>query len=542
MERLRFFDANGWVGQPVFDPESGQYSRYSTSVDLLASMDYYGVQRALVSHYRSLFGNPMPANRMLLQEIAGSARLQPCWTVLPEQAGEFPGGRELAAELRRHGVRAVRLVPGTFNLDFSERTLKRLLAVLEREGVLLILQLPTLGVPVPEKEDVYLRALDELCAAHPRLAVVAGGRLRNLYPLMERHERLLTSLAWDPHPDFVEDVCRRFGARRLLFATPYSENARENSGMPMLQVAHAAVSDVEKARVAGENLAELLGAATRPPAQTPGREPHPELRGLLAGRPSPFPIIDIHAHAGAWNWEYKPASGVADLLPVMDRLGVERVCLNSTEAVLGGDHVQGNEELAAGLHGRETRFTGFAVINPHFTDLPAYTRHCVEDLGFRGFKIHPRVHRCAITDPKYRPVWQAAVKLRVPVLCHTGQGQAFSEPDQFERVAAEYPEGTFIIGHTGETFAGLLQCIELANRHPNLYLDSSGWLFMTRGYLEYLVQRVDPRRILFGSDYSWIDLRYAAATVLFAGIDDRTKARILGENARAILPKGGREP
>jgi hypothetical protein len=531
LDHLSFFDANAWVGQPVFDPASGGYSRYATAADLLAAMDYYGVQQALVGHYRSLFGNPLPANRRLLEQIAGCGRLHPCWTLLPEQTGEVPGGRELAAELRRSRVRAVRLVPGPFNLVFSERTLKGLLRTLEREEVLLILQLPTLGVPVPEKEDVYLRALDELCGAHPRLAVVAGGRLRNLYPLMQRHPRLLSSLAWDPHPDLVEDVCRRFGARRLLFATPYSENAREISGMPMLQVTHAAVSDEEKARIAGGNLAELLGVEW-PAAVSQGQ---PAVPGLLAGRPAPFPIIDIHAHVGAWNWEHKPASGLAELLPVMDRLGAERVCVNSTEAVLGGDHLAANEELAAGLRGREGRFTGFAVINPHFADLPEYIRHCVEDLGFRGFKVHPRVHRCPITDPKLKPVWEASERLRLPVLCHTGQGQAFSEPEQFQSVAAAYPRGIFILGHTGETFAGIQQCIALANRHANLHLDISGWGFMNRGYLEYLARRVDPGRILFGSDYSWIDLRYAAATVLFAEIEDRDKARILGENARRIL-------
>jgi predicted TIM-barrel fold metal-dependent hydrolase len=537
MDALRFFDANAWLGTPVFDPRAGAYSRYSGREDLLAAMDFYGVDFALVSPYRSLFGDPMKANRRLSEEIAGSGRLFPCWTLLPGQTGEVPAAGELAAEMRRRHVRAVRLVPGPYNLVFRERLLRDLFRMLARERVLAIVQLPTLGVPVPEKEDVLLGALEEICDRHPRLTLITSGRLRNLYPLLERYPRLLTSLAWDPHPDFVEDFCRHFGARRLLFATPYSENAREVSGMPMLQVTHAAVGDEEKARIAGRNLAELLGVELRARA-----EPSPALRELLAGRPSPFPIVDVHAHVGAWSWEYKPASGLADLAPVMDRLGVRTVCVNSTEAVLGGDHLRGNEELSAALRGREDRFAGFAVINPHFSALPSYLRRCVEDLGFRGFKVHPRVHRCAITDPKYRPVWEASEKYRLPVLCHTGQGQAFSEPEQFASVAAAYPRGLFIVGHTGETFAGLLQCIELANRNANLYLDSSGWLFMNRGYLEYLVERVDPRRILFGSDFSWIDLRYAAATVLFADLDERIKAQILGENARAILPEGGGKP
>ena len=206
----------------------------------------------------------MKANRLLSEEIAGSERLFPCWTLLPDHAGDVPGAGELAAELRRHGVRAVRLVPGPYNLVFRERLLRDLLRMLERERVLTIVQLPTLGVPVPEKEDVFLRALEEVCDRHPRLALLTCGRLRNFYPLLERFPRLLTSLAWDPHPDFVEDFCRRFGSRRLLFATPYSENAREISGMPMLQVTHAAVNDEEKARIAGLNLAELLGVELRP--------------------------------------------------------------------------------------------------------------------------------------------------------------------------------------------------------------------------------------------------------------------------------------
>ena len=50
---------------------------------------------------------------------------------------------------------------------------------------------------------------------------------------------------------------------------------------------------------------------------------------------------------------------------------------------------------------------------------------------------------------------------------------------------------------------------------------------------------MDPRRILFGSDFAWIDLRYAAATVLFAEIGAREKAMILGENARQLLAEGG---
>jgi predicted TIM-barrel fold metal-dependent hydrolase len=121
------------------------------------------------------------------------------------------------------------------------------------------------------------------------------------------------------------------------------------------------------------------------------------------------------------------------------------------------------------------------------------------------------------------------------IFCHTGEGQAFSEPDQFHTVASQHPKGLFIVGHTGETFEGIKTCTELAKKHKNIYLDISGWGFMNKGYLEYLVKRVDVGKILFGSDFSWIDVRYAVAAVLFAEISERDKRMILSLNASRLF-------
>ena len=544
MDDLVFFDLNAVLGTPVFDPESGLYRGYRDVAALLADMDYFGVDYALVSHFRSSRWNPMAGNELLIRELADSPeatrRLFPCWVVLPEATGEVPGGKVLDGALRENGVRAVRIDFGAFNLPAHAPSLRNLFGVLEQAGIPVILQVPTLGVPVPEREEPFLVMLEEVLDNHRRLQVVTGGRLRTIFPLMERHPNLHLSMEWDPHPDFVEEICRRFSAERLLFATPYSENARENSGMPMLMITYAGVRDADKQKIASGNLARLLGLpAERIPPQPalPGRDHFSELR---AGRPLAQEIVDIHAHAGPWIWEYKPGTGLEAVLRVMDRTGVDRMCINATEGVLGGDHLRANEELAAELARCGQRFSGFAVVNPHFRDCAAYIDHCIEELGFRGIKIHPRTHCCALTDAKYRPVWEASEKHRVPVLCHTGEGQPYSEPVQFHEVAPRYPRGIFIVGHTGETFAGMEQCIELAGQHQNIYLEISGWLFMKWGYLEYLTRRVELGRILFGSDFSWIDLRYALATVLFARIGEEAKRRILGGNSRRLLePDGG---
>jgi predicted TIM-barrel fold metal-dependent hydrolase len=435
--------------------------------------------------------------------------------------------------MERGSVRAARIPIGDATLSAAPWALEELFAFLEKRGALTVLQFPYLGVAVPERDDFYLHALDALLASHPRLPVVTLGRLRGFYPLMERHENLLTSLEWDPHPDFVEDVCRRFGAHRILFGTPWCENAREIPGMPMLMVSHADVPAEDRAMVAGGNLARLLGVSL--PSVSPAAAGSP-LRGIVRDGLPEEEIVDVHVHIGAWAAELKPASSAESLLRRGRPFGLAKAYVNSTEAVVGGDHLQGNAEVLETVRGNPAALRGFVVFNPDFDDGAAYLKSSLGKGRFSGIKIHPRIHRCAITDPRYRPVWEASEGLGVPVLCHTGEGQAFSEPDQMEEIAPRWPKSRIILAHTGETFAGMEQCIRLLERHPNLGVDVSGWLFMKRGMLEYLVRRADTERILFGSDYSWIDFRYALATVLFAEIDGETRARILSGNARRWFP------
>ncbi len=532
MKNLLFFDSNAIIGQPVFDPESGGSAGYADRGTLLASMDYYGVELALVSHWRALHGDPLAANEALVREIAGSDRLFPCFTILPENVADASARGALSDSIRKNDVRAVRIPFGESLLCCAPWVLGELFEFCSARGLLTVLPFPYLGVAVPERDDPYLAVLDTLLGEFPRLAVVTLGRLRGFYPLMARHENLLTSLAWDPYPDFVEDVTRRFGSHRILFGTPYCENARDISGMPMMMVAHADIPAQGRAEVAGGNLAKRLGLPLPESSEAAGKC---RFSALLQGKGVEGKIVDVHTHVGYWIAEHKPAFNADDMLRGMRSLGPSTIYINSTEAVTGGDHVQGNREIAQAVRAHPETLRGVYIHHPDFGGDARALAASIDSGGFRAVKVHPRMQRCAITDPRLLPVWETAESTGVPILCHTGQGQAFSEPHQFARIAPRHPRGRFILAHTGETFSGMVQCVELLNRFENLYVDVSGWLFMKRGMLEYFVRRVDRARILYGSDYSWIDVRYALATVIFADIDDRTKQMILHENAERLF-------
>ena len=104
----------------------------------------------------------------------------------------------------------------------------------------------------------------------------------------------------------------------------------------------------------------------------------------------------------------------------------------------------------------------------------------------------------------------------------------------YERPIAEHPEVTFLLGHSGALQYD--EAIELSRRYPNAVMDlSCQGLDGTRAILD----RCDPDRICFGSDWPFYDPAPGIAKVLIASEgDDELGRKILFDNAARILGVG----
>ena len=531
MTQPSFFDANAMVGNPVFSPTTGTVTGYACAADLLPEMDHHGISGGLVTHWDATF-HAASGNRRLTEEIEGSNRLFPCWVVLPHHTGEMDEPKKLVKKLVAGNVKAVKLLPVRYQFSLEPWSVGGLLRELARHGIVTFIELPGSGRPVGEPDEHALSTLLALCREYPELPVVASAALRKLYPLLDRCRNLYVSTAWEPHPGMLEDVAERFGAERILFATPHCEIADGVSGAAKAMVMYADLKDGEKSLIAGGNLRRLLGVVRLP-------SPGDTVRGKIqrcadAGSPVGVEIIDNHLHLGPNPSEYKPSWSEKQLLRTMERIGSMKACANSTVATWGGNHVEENTAIAAACRRHPDRLIGFAVINPRFENAAGEIRRCFA-MGMRGLKIHPRIHACDLGDARYIPVWEASERHGIPVLAHTGRGQAYSEPGAFDAIAGRHPKGTFILGHSGETFEGIRISIEIARKRKNVFLDMSGWGFMRRGVLEYAVRHAGVDKVLFGSDYSWVDIPYHLGIVFYAGLTDAEKTKVLGSNARRIL-------
>jgi predicted TIM-barrel fold metal-dependent hydrolase len=245
-------------------------------------------------------------------------------------------------------------------------------------------------------------------------------------------------------------------------------------------------------------------------------------------------VIDAHAHLGGYHNFYIPRPDAATMVEQMDRLGVEIACISSIPAC-GVDVPRGNEMTAAAVRDYPGRFIGYASVNPHAPKsvYPELERS-FDELGLAMIKLHPTFVEYPISGPAYDKVWRFASERKAIVLSHTWAGTSTCAPKQFEPLARDYPSVAFLFGHSGGTPAGYVESIELANRYPNIYLDLCR-SEMSAVWVERIVTEVGAERVLWGTDFPFLEPRYLIGRLACAKLSDQAKRQVFGESMAALL-------
>jgi predicted TIM-barrel fold metal-dependent hydrolase len=244
---LNFFDCNCMVGHFAV-PQPGSFF---TVDELLAEMDYCGIARALVYHTWALGYSPAAGNRRLLDEIAGRDRLLPCWVVMPHHTGEMSPPDELIAEMKRHGVRAVRIFPASkfHHWSLSDWSAGPLLSALAAQRVPLFVGF----------DQITWDTIHRLGTTYPDLPTIVTEvryeEWRHIYPLLDQLPNLHIELSWMVVHYGLEAAVERFGPARFLFG---SRMPIFSAGPALCHINYADLDEEDKALIAGDNLRRLL--------------------------------------------------------------------------------------------------------------------------------------------------------------------------------------------------------------------------------------------------------------------------------------------
>ncbi len=224
-------------------------------------------------------------------------------------------------------------------------------------------------------------------------------------------------------------------------------------------------------------------------------------------------ILDAHVHLtpdGAWYGTGLDASE-ARLLREMDQAGVERALL------VPAPGAGGNGFVAEVCRRHPDRLAGLAMLDPEGGEggepLAERARRALEDLGAKGFKVHPRAQNLDPNDPRLAPLMETAAAWGVPVMFCTYLG-ACQVPLQrltplcYDQLAKRHPRTTIILAHAG--VQRVLDAYFVAKANPNVYLEISHVLAYLQGTsawqdLVWVCDKLD-QRVIFGSDFPEVSL------------------------------------
>ena len=238
--------------------------------------------------------------------------------------------------------------------------------------------------------------------------------------------------------------------------------------------------------------------------------------------PSTKNIIDVHVHD--WFQDEKPAD--PKFAPVVnnsrpdatyqlnagweqfqyDLDAVHKACLLHVAQDDVGK--QGNDRIANIVKRWLRKLIPFGSVNPLFSGALDEFKRAVEVLGMKGFKLSPIYPSFHPMDPRAVRIYEQAQEWKIPLIFHAATAQAaniplkWADPRLFDDVAYAFPELKIIMAHLGHPWQK--ECIVMARKHPNVYLELSGNFYREWSFYQALLFALEwgqTHKILFGSDW-----------------------------------------
>ena len=246
--------------------------------------------------------------------------------------------------------------------------------------------------------------------------------------------------------------------------------------------------------------------------------------------------------------------------------------LENTPAAMAVDQARAmNDQLADLIAAYPTRFSGFAALPLQDVDAAVAELKRVTKRGLRGTMIHGRVGGKWLDNPEFKPLWQAAQDLDVPVYIHPAvtemnvmatyylsdqyspaTGGALGLPGfgwhaetglEFTRMVLagrfdEFPGLKIMMGHWGELYSFYMHRLDetIMPTHPaikhdvsdyfhnNLYVSPSG--MFNQNQLNWAVAEFGADHVMFSTDYPYEPFAKIATFLADSALSDADKQQV----------------
>lgn len=183
-------------------------------------------------------------------------------------------------------------------------------------------------------------------------------------------------------------------------------------------------------------------------------------------------------------------------------------------------------------------FLSFASVHPMDPDYKGQLRR-IQELGFKGIKLHPDFQDFFIDDPEAFHVMDYAASLGLIIVLHSGEDISYPDchhntPKRMLPVIKALPGAKIVAAHMGGW--RYWDDVERLLMDTDLYIDTCFSLgFCSKEQFLRIARNFNPDRILFGTDSPWTSQKQSLEEIRSLGLDEDLMGKILGKNAQALL-------
>jgi predicted TIM-barrel fold metal-dependent hydrolase len=156
-----------------------------------------------------------------------------------------------------------------------------------------------------------------------------------------------------------------------------------------------------------------------------------------------------------------------------------------------------------------------------------------------GVKFHGSYEKLPISNNIYEPILELLNERESKLIIHCGRykdGHIDSNTSYLHglKIAKKFPKITVILAHMGGNDTTVVKrAVDESKSLQNVYFETSG--ISTPLRVEYAVEKLGPKRILFGSDFPWCSFKGIYYGVEDALIDDSAKELIFNKNFNSLF-------
>jgi predicted TIM-barrel fold metal-dependent hydrolase len=236
-----------------------------------------------------------------------------------------------------------------------------------------------------------------------------------------------------------------------------------------------------------------------------------------------------------------------DMAEMYQRLHMMAVIFDVDQETRTGVKIS-NAETAGWVKKYPNTFIGFGSVDPWKGNAAVEEVKRCADMGLRGMKFQQASQAFAPTDPRFFPIYEACVRLRLPVIFHGGTTAIhagtpggggllleYCRPIPYiDGVAARYPDLRIIIAHPAWPWHD--EQLAVMRHKGNVYMDLSGWA--PKYFPPSIIQNANTLvqdKVFFGSDFPVVTPERWLSEFEALPIKETVRPKILLHNAAKFM-------